>query len=110
MKMIVGPVIMVKPITGEDGIRVAKQLREMKAPNIQEMIDKSNKEFAEWLRKEGYEKWPQFLAFSKTSNWYNAHIWNNCRKKSNRSVIFLCLIIAIQTILMDKENKHRLSD
>ena len=56
MKMIVGPVIMVKPITGEDGIRVAKQLREMKAPNIQEMIDKSNKEFAEWLRKEGYEK------------------------------------------------------
>ena len=56
MKMIVGPVIMVKPITGKDGIRVAKQLREMKAPNIQEMIDKSNKEFAEWLRKEGYEK------------------------------------------------------
>lgn len=55
MKMVVGPVI-IKPITGEDGIRVAKQLREMKAPNIQEMIDKSNKEFAEWLRKEGYEK------------------------------------------------------
>lgn len=59
MKMVVGPVI-IKPITGEDGIRVAKQLREMKAPNIQKMIDKSNREFAEWLRKEGYEKWLDF--------------------------------------------------
>ena len=67
MKMVVGPVI-IKPITGEDGIRVAKQLREMKAPNIQEMINKSNKEFAEWLRKEGYEKRTRFLAFSKTLN------------------------------------------